>query len=63
MHTTLAPEPQNGVSKSKNPCWAHVGLYDTRWSTCEKLSFIEVKCEFLIKELILTKNALKKNRK
>lgn len=43
MHTTLAPEPQNGVTKGKNPCWAHVGLYDTRWSTCEKLSFIEVK--------------------
>ena len=43
MHTTPTPELQNDVAEGKNPCWAHVGLHDTRWATCEKLSFIELK--------------------
>ncbi len=41
--TTLAPEPRNDSTRSQNQCWPHVGLYDIRGYTCEKLSFIDVK--------------------
>ena len=41
--TTLAPEPRNDSTRSQNQCCPHVGPYDIRGYTCEKLNLIAVK--------------------